>query len=48
MTDPGILYEEMAGIAEFLPERPTIEAFIGALIAGFQTRFPVDFRRRVD
>jgi len=48
MTNPAILYEEMAGIAEFLPARPSIEAFTGALIAGFQSRFLVDFRRRVD
>lgn len=48
MTDAAVLYEEMAGIAEFLPERPSMEVFTGALIAGFQSRFPVEFRRRVD
>jgi lipoyl(octanoyl) transferase len=45
MTDSGPLYEEMAGIAEFLPGRPTVTAFTDALIAGFRHRFAVEFRR---
>ncbi len=39
MADPSLLYEEMAGLAEFLQERPSIEKLTGALIAGFQKRF---------
>jgi lipoate-protein ligase A len=48
MTNPGLLYDEMAGLAEFLPERPSVEKLMEVLIAGFQTRFGVDFQPRVD
>jgi len=48
MTDSSILYDEMAGLAEFLPERPSIEKLTEALIAGFQARFAIEFRPRVD
>lgn len=48
MSDSSLLYAEMAGIAEFLPERPSIERLTEALIAGFRTRFGIAFQPRVD
>jgi len=48
MPDPSVLYEEMAGLAEFLQERPSIEKLTGALIEGFRTRFLIEFKPRVD
>lgn len=48
MIDSTVLYEEMAGLAEFLPERPSIEKLTDALVAGFQKRFNAEFRPRVD
>jgi len=48
MPDPGILYEEMAGLSEFLLVRPSIEELTFALLAGFRKRFTVEFRPRVD
>lgn len=44
MPDSAPLYEEMAGIAEFLPGRPTVVEFRDALVAGFRSRFAVEFR----
>ena len=44
MPDPGPLYEEMAGIAEFLAVRPSIERLAEALTAGFESRFGIEFR----
>ena len=48
MADSSLLYDEMAGLAEFLPERPSIERLTEVLIAGFQTRFGIEFQPRVD
>jgi hypothetical protein len=48
MADSAVLYEEMAGLAEFLPERPSIEKLADALVAGFRKRFNAEFRPRVD
>jgi len=48
MSDSSILYDEMAGIAEFLAERPSIEDLMEALISGFRSRFGVEFQPRVD
>jgi len=48
MPDSSLLYEEMAGVAEFLSERPSIEKLTDALIAGFRTRFGIEFEPRVD
>jgi hypothetical protein len=48
MADSSLLYDEMAGLAEFLPERPSIEKLTEVLIAGFQTRFGIEFQPRVD
>jgi lipoate-protein ligase A len=45
MTDSSVLYEEMAGLAEFLPARPDVKELINALLFGFQTRFDVDFQQ---
>jgi lipoate-protein ligase A len=48
MTDSAPLYEEMAGIEEFLPTRPTLGELTSALVGSFQDRFAIDFKRRVD
>ena len=48
MANSALLEEEMAGLAEFLPERPSIERLTGALIQGFMTRFSIEFKPRVD
>ena len=48
MADPAPLYQEMAGIEEFLPSRPSLEEITSALVGSFQDRFMIDFRRRVD
>jgi lipoate-protein ligase A len=42
---PGVelLEREMAGVAEFLTSRPTLEAFRGAFIRAFQDYFSVEF-----
>ena len=48
MTDSSLLYEEMAGLAEFLQERPTVERLTNALISGFRSRFAIEFQPRVD
>jgi lipoate-protein ligase A len=39
----GELEKEMAGVAEFLPERPTLEELRGAFIGAFQDYFRIDF-----
>ena len=46
MTETDSLYREMAGIAEFLAERPTVALLTNALIGSFQDQFGVEFRRR--
>ena len=46
MTDSSLLYEEMAGLGEFLPVRPSIEDLTNALIASFRSRFSIDFSGR--
>lgn len=48
MPDSTLLQEEMAGLAEFLPARPSIEGFTEALIQGFMSRFSIEFKPRVD
>jgi lipoate-protein ligase A len=45
MTDSAILYQEMAGLAEFLPARPSVLELIDALVSGFQTRFGIKFNQ---
>ena len=48
MPDSGPLYEEMAGLQEFLPIRPSLAELTSALVGSFQDRFAIDFKRRVD
>jgi lipoate-protein ligase A len=43
LTDSGELEKEMAGVAEFLPQRPTLEALRGAFIQAFQDYFSIKF-----
>jgi lipoate-protein ligase A len=43
MTDPASLEAEMAGVAEFLPERPTLEQLRAAFIRAFQDYFSIEF-----
>lgn len=47
MIETDSLYREMAGLAEFLEVRPSIELLTNALIASFQDRFATEFCRRV-
>jgi lipoate-protein ligase A len=44
MPDPSVLYDEMAGSAEFRIPRPTLQELTGALMAAFQEYFNIDFR----
>ena len=46
MTESESLYREMAGIAEFMSERPTLALLTNALIGSFQDQFGVEFQRR--
>jgi lipoate-protein ligase A len=46
LADASSLDHEMAGVAEFLPERPTLEQLTGAFIRSFQDHFGVEFRVR--
>ena len=46
LEDASLLEQEMAGVGEFLPERPTIEQLTGAFIRAFQERFSIEFRIR--
>ncbi len=48
MPDARVLYEEMAGLQEFIAVRPSWVELINALVGSFQDRFAIDFRRRVD
>ena len=43
MPDAGPLEGEMAGAAEFLPERPALEQFRNAFIRAFQDHFSIEF-----
>lgn len=43
MADAAPLETEMAGVAEFLDERPTIEQFRGAFIRAFRDYFSIEF-----
>jgi lipoate-protein ligase A len=46
MPDAAILYDEMAGLGEFLPERPSLAQLTNAFITSFQERFGIEFRLR--
>jgi lipoate-protein ligase A len=43
MPEDARLHEEMAGVAEFLSERPSVEQLRGAFVRAFQDYFSVDF-----
>ncbi len=43
MQDATPLEDEMAGVAEFLPERPSLEQLRGAFIRAFQDHFSIEF-----
>src|SRR5438445_1779475 len=44
LPDAASLEREMAGVAEFLPERPTIEELTGSFTRAFQDYFCIEFR----
>ena len=46
LPDASPLEREMAGVAEFLPERPTIEELTGSFTRAFQDYFCIEFRIR--
>jgi lipoate-protein ligase A len=46
LPDAGPLYEEMAGIGEFLEIRPSVAEVTNALVGAFQSRFGIDFSER--
>jgi lipoate-protein ligase A len=46
LPDTSSLEREMAGVAEFLPQRPTVEELSGAFIRAFQEHFSIEFVAR--
>lgn len=46
MTNAAPLYNEMAGLAEFLAVRPDLDEVIDALVRGFEERFKIRFQRQ--
>src|SRR5215468_8877203 len=46
ISDVSALRQEMAGITEFLPERPAIEVVRSAMISAFQDHFAIEFQLR--
>jgi hypothetical protein len=44
--DSSLLDREMAGLAEFLTERPTVEQLTGTFVRAFQERFYIEFQLR--
>src|SRR2546425_8372873 len=46
LPDSRILEQEMAGVAEFLAERPSLEQLRGAFIRAFQEHFSIEFKVR--
>ena len=45
MRDSALLYEEMAGLEEFLPARPSVKEMVDALVGGFESHFDIEFRQ---
>ena len=43
LPDSTALQDEMAGVAEFLSERPTLEQLRGAFVRAFQDHFSIEF-----
>jgi lipoate-protein ligase A len=46
MSNPAVLHQEMAGLAEYLPERPSLDRFRNILIDAFQDFFEIEFKLR--
>jgi lipoate-protein ligase A len=46
LQDSSLLDGEMAGLAEFLAQRPTIEQLTGTFVRAFQERFSIEFHLR--
>jgi lipoyl(octanoyl) transferase len=46
LEDSSLLDREMAGLAEFLAERPTAEELTGTFVRAFQARFSIEFQLR--
>ena len=46
LEDSSLLDREMAGLAEFMAERPSIEQLTGTFIRAFQERFSIEFHLR--
>ena len=46
VADASLLRQEMAGITEFLPERPTMTTLTNAMVGAFQDYFQIEFRSR--
>jgi hypothetical protein len=46
LEDSSLLDREMAGLAEFLTERPTIEQLTGTFVRAFQDQFYIEFQFR--
>ena len=46
LEDSTLLDREMAGVEEFLVERPPIEQLTGTFIRAFQERFSIEFHLR--
>ena len=47
MRDIKTLKREMAGVAEFLPQRPSLDQFRSVFIRAFQEYFSIEFRARI-
>jgi lipoate-protein ligase A len=43
LLDTGLLEHEMAGVAEFLTQRPTLEQLRGTFVRAFQDYFSIEF-----
>jgi len=46
MAETESLYREMAGIAEFLPQRPAVSELTRIFVASFEATFGIEFRQR--
>ena len=46
MNETESLYREMAGIVEFLPQRPSISVITRHFVASFEDTFGIEFRQR--
>jgi len=46
MTETDSLYREMAGIAEFLSQRPSVSELTDIFVGSFEATFGIEFRQR--